>query len=404
MAGKTFSATVESLNKAILIIEMTTVPSHGHFLYLSLVTWGLPKAEIDALEARFQAIIDGSSRSRPSRPMAACARGGGRVPAGSTRLEPWAERGRVRAPDDPARPPIPSASAMRGQRIDDELDVLLQRDAEPLDARVDIFAADLRRKALVLQFLLDARWGERADAIGADEAAGHDEAGQLVAGEQGLVESGQLGDFRAASKWATTAWAISGSPCSRSQRDDPPRVLFGPSVVVGVVHKPGHRPSRLVGRAGAVAMRGPSHRRLDPRGMVPAAPGCPSTRGASPPHPRKLIAMDRSSRASNRGSPSGQSIRIGLETGWVRGPRRSRTARAGGGRDRRLRHRDRAGDVLALNRTSEAGRGRQEPTEQGKTLGVPLGERAWIAAAIRAGQPTTTSASPSHTACELPRA
>src|SRR5262245_4286591 len=50
--------------------------------------------------------------------------------------------------------------------------------------------------------------------------------------------------------------------------DDQPRVLLGPSVIVGVVQEPGDRPSRLVGRAGAVSMRRPSHRRFDPARMV----------------------------------------------------------------------------------------------------------------------------------------
>jgi uncharacterized protein YndB with AHSA1/START domain len=71
--GKTFAAMVESLNKAILNIEMATVPGRGHFLYLSLVTWGLPKAEIEALENRFKAIIYGLFPQQTDSPMAACA-------------------------------------------------------------------------------------------------------------------------------------------------------------------------------------------------------------------------------------------------------------------------------------------------------------------------------------------
>ena len=62
--GKTFAAMVESLNKAILIIEMCSMPGHGHFLYLSLVTWGLPKAEVDALKAGSRRSSTASSRSR----------------------------------------------------------------------------------------------------------------------------------------------------------------------------------------------------------------------------------------------------------------------------------------------------------------------------------------------------
>jgi uncharacterized protein YndB with AHSA1/START domain len=57
--GKTFSATVENLNKAILNIELAPVPGAGHFLYLSLLTWGLPKADVDALGARIKSIVYG---------------------------------------------------------------------------------------------------------------------------------------------------------------------------------------------------------------------------------------------------------------------------------------------------------------------------------------------------------
>jgi hypothetical protein len=56
---KTFSAMVESLNKAILNIEMCTMPGSGQFLYLSLNTWGLSSSEVDALRARLKAIVDG---------------------------------------------------------------------------------------------------------------------------------------------------------------------------------------------------------------------------------------------------------------------------------------------------------------------------------------------------------
>jgi uncharacterized protein YndB with AHSA1/START domain len=57
--GKTFTALVESLNKSILNIELASIPGTGHFLYLSLSTWGLPKADVDALGARIKAIVYG---------------------------------------------------------------------------------------------------------------------------------------------------------------------------------------------------------------------------------------------------------------------------------------------------------------------------------------------------------
>ena len=57
VAAKVFAAVVENLNKAILRIEIARVPGHGHFLYLSLSTWGLPKPDVDALGARLKAIV-----------------------------------------------------------------------------------------------------------------------------------------------------------------------------------------------------------------------------------------------------------------------------------------------------------------------------------------------------------
>ena len=50
---------VESLNKAILNIEMSSMPGHGNFLYLAVTTWGLPRADVDALKARLQEIVHG---------------------------------------------------------------------------------------------------------------------------------------------------------------------------------------------------------------------------------------------------------------------------------------------------------------------------------------------------------
>jgi uncharacterized protein YndB with AHSA1/START domain len=57
--GKTFAAMVESLNKAMMNIELASIPGMGHFLYLSLNTWGLPKEEVDALGARIKGIVFG---------------------------------------------------------------------------------------------------------------------------------------------------------------------------------------------------------------------------------------------------------------------------------------------------------------------------------------------------------
>ena len=175
--GKTLLGLVESLNKAMLNIELASNPRHGDFLYLSLTTWGVPRPEVNALRGRLKEIV---SRTLPA---AADRSDGGlchRVVALSTATSSHVPRHRQ----------CPAIVGMRRQRVDDELDVLVQRHAEPLDSAVDVLALHLRGEALVLELLLDARGRERADAVGPDQAAGHDEAGQLVAGQQRLVERG----------------------------------------------------------------------------------------------------------------------------------------------------------------------------------------------------------------------
>jgi uncharacterized protein YndB with AHSA1/START domain len=71
--GKTFSAMVESLNKAILNIELSSVPGRGHFLYVSLNMWGLPEADVDALAAHLKAIVYGLFPQKTETPYSACA-------------------------------------------------------------------------------------------------------------------------------------------------------------------------------------------------------------------------------------------------------------------------------------------------------------------------------------------
>jgi hypothetical protein len=71
--GKTFSAMVENLDKAILNIELSSVPGQGHFLYVSLNTWGLPKADVDALAAHLKAIVYGLFPQKSETPYSACA-------------------------------------------------------------------------------------------------------------------------------------------------------------------------------------------------------------------------------------------------------------------------------------------------------------------------------------------
>jgi uncharacterized protein YndB with AHSA1/START domain len=72
-AAKTFSAMVESLNKAIFNIELAAIPGRGHFLYVSLNTWGIPKADVDALGARLKGIVYGLFPQKTETPASACA-------------------------------------------------------------------------------------------------------------------------------------------------------------------------------------------------------------------------------------------------------------------------------------------------------------------------------------------
>jgi uncharacterized protein YndB with AHSA1/START domain len=71
--GKTFAAMVENLDKSILNIEMAPIPGRGHFLYLSLNTWGMKKEEVDALGARLKAIVYGLFPQQTESPASTCA-------------------------------------------------------------------------------------------------------------------------------------------------------------------------------------------------------------------------------------------------------------------------------------------------------------------------------------------
>ncbi len=71
--GKTFSAVIENLNKAMLNIELASVPGYGDFVYLSFSTWGLPRADVDALGARIKSIVYGLFPQKTGEPSSGCA-------------------------------------------------------------------------------------------------------------------------------------------------------------------------------------------------------------------------------------------------------------------------------------------------------------------------------------------
>jgi uncharacterized protein YndB with AHSA1/START domain len=69
--ARTFAGLVENLNKSILVLELAAVPGMGHFLYLALSTWGLPKDDVDALGARLKSVIYALFPQKADEPLAA---------------------------------------------------------------------------------------------------------------------------------------------------------------------------------------------------------------------------------------------------------------------------------------------------------------------------------------------
>ena len=70
---RTFVGDVESLNKAVLRLELSAIPGMGDFLYLSMNTWGVPKDDVEALGSRLKSIVYGLFPQPTETPAAACA-------------------------------------------------------------------------------------------------------------------------------------------------------------------------------------------------------------------------------------------------------------------------------------------------------------------------------------------
>src|SRR5206468_3747845 len=127
---------------------------------------------------------------------------------------------------------------------------------------------NLGREALVFELLLDARRCKRTNSVRADQAACHDEAGQLVAGQKGFVKRRQLRDLR----WIEMSHdglRNFGLALLAKPRNDQPGMLLRPPVVIGVVQESGDRPAWLISVAATVTMCRPPHRRLDRPGVIP---------------------------------------------------------------------------------------------------------------------------------------
>lgn len=86
------------------------------------------------------------------------------------------------------------ASGIGAECVDAGLDVPDAIDAERFDAAINVLAADGGGEGSVFEFFDDTGGREGGDAIGPDLAAGDDEAGELIDGEEGGGHGGRRGD------------------------------------------------------------------------------------------------------------------------------------------------------------------------------------------------------------------
>src|ERR1700745_1252570 len=72
-----------------------------------------------------------------------------------------------------------------------ERNVVVERNAELLSAVVDVVATDSARERFIFQFFLHGCGFHLVDAFGGfDERAGGEEAGEFVAGKEGVIKGG----------------------------------------------------------------------------------------------------------------------------------------------------------------------------------------------------------------------
>jgi len=146
--------------------------------------------------------------------------------------------------------------------VDYELDVFAGVHFQELDADGDFFAVYLGGKALGLELLLSALGGQGGDAFGAHQAAGAHKAGQLVAGQEGLVH-GAGGADAPLGVVARDGVGQLALPALFEPGHDALGVRLGPLVVVGVVQHAGQAPGFDGGLARAIAQGGGAHHHLD---------------------------------------------------------------------------------------------------------------------------------------------
>ena len=127
-------------------------------------------------------------------------------------------------------------------------DVLVELDAELLGALVDVVPVDAGGERRLLQLLLHRLRLERRDPVGPHEPAGVDEAGELVAGEERLLQRRVARQAEVRGVREDALDHLLGLALLAQDRRAVLRVLVerGVDLVVEVVQQRGHAPELLV--------------------------------------------------------------------------------------------------------------------------------------------------------------
>src|SRR5450759_69888 len=144
-----------------------------------------------------------------------------------------------------------SQSQLGGDRLerrDHEGDVLVEVDAKLVGALVDLAAIDFGGEGGLFQLLAHRLRLERVDAVGAHQPAGVHEAGQLVAGEDRLLQRGLARYAGVDGVREDRPNDLLGVALLAQYRGAGLRVLLerGVNLVVEVVQKPGDAPELFV--------------------------------------------------------------------------------------------------------------------------------------------------------------
>src|ERR1700730_17006493 len=151
------------------------------------------------------------------------------------------------------------------ERADDEADMLVEFHTQLLGTAVDVLPVDGAREALVLELFLDrARLEPRDSAPGSHEGAGGDEARELVASVEAVVEQGHP---RVAREVGVGEAGVDASDSGAARQQEPRAAVH---LLVKVVEHAGRAPCL---EALAVASRVPPHAGLDGQRVLAEAVG-----------------------------------------------------------------------------------------------------------------------------------